>query len=90
MSTSHELVDLFNGISQSLYEERYAVGVFTDKKKHAIRLITNYYVKQIEFLGIHGIACKWLTSYLANRKQLVSTDTCKSDVLCGVPHCSIL
>ena len=38
-------------------------------------------------------ACKWLTSYLANRKPFVSIDTCKSDVRsisCGVPQCSIL
>ena len=55
-------------------------------------MITNYYVK-IEFLGISGVACKWITSYLANRKQFVPIDTCKSDVRsvsCGVPQGSIL
>ena len=49
----------------------YAVGVFIDLKKHS--LITYYYVK-MEFLGIRGVACKWLTSYLANKKQVVSID----------------
>ena len=46
----------------------------------------------MEFLDIHGIACKWLTSDLGNRKQFMSIDTCKSDVpnvLCGMPQCSI-
>ena len=53
------------------------------------------FCKQIEFLGIRGVACKWLTSYLANRKNInfVSIDTCKSDVRsvpCGMPQGSIL
>ena len=42
---------------------------------------------------IRGIACKWLTSFLANRKQFVSIDTCNSDLLnvsCGVLQGSIV
>ena len=47
----------------------------------------------MECLGNRGVACKWLTSYLGNRRPFVSTDTCKSDVRnvsCGVPQGSIL
>ena len=50
MSTCHALVDLIDGISQSLDVKKYAVGVFIDLKKHSTWLVTNYYVKKFNFL----------------------------------------
>ena len=47
----------------------------------------------MEFLGIRGVAYKWLNSYLENRKQFVSIDKCQPAVhyiSCGVPQGSIL
>ena len=57
------------------------------------RVITNYYIIKIEFLGIRDVTFKLLNSYLENRQQCMSIDKCKSDVRnisCGVPQGSIL
>ena len=43
--------------------------------------------------GVHGIAHKWIVSYLENRSQFVQYKNCDSEVLmvcCGVPQGSIL
>ena len=45
------------------------------------------------FLGIRGVAHKWLNSYLGNRKQYVSIDKCQSavrNISCGELQVSIL
>ena len=50
-------------------------------------------LKKLEFYGVRGIALKWLTSYLCNRKQYVDINGQLSiflTVLCGVPQGSIL
>ena len=44
-------------------------------------------------MGLRGIVINWLSSYLNNRKQYVEIINNKSslrDVVCGVPHGSIL
>ena len=46
-----------------------------------------------EFYGISGVAYQWIRSYLSNRKQYVSYEGHKSELLpiqCGVPQGSIL
>ena len=45
------------------------------------------------YYGIHGTASNFLISYLNNRKQFAKykeDESCKQEVLCGVPQCSIL
>ena len=44
-------------------------------------------------MGLRGIVINWLRSYLCNQKQYVQFISNKSslrDVICGVPHGSIL
>ena len=43
--------------------------------------------------GFRGIVHKWFKSYLSNRKQFITSDGCKSQlmtIMCGVPQGSIL
>ena len=90
MSTCHALVDLINGISQSLDAKTHAVCVFIELKKTFDAVYHKLLCKQ---KGIRGVAFKWLTNYLANVKQYMSADTCKSyvrKVSCGVAQYSIL
>ena len=47
----------------------------------------------MQFIGIRGVAFKWINSYLENRKQSVSFDKYNSDmrnISCGVSQGSIL
>ena len=51
-----------------------------------------YYWKKLEYYGVRGISNKWFASNLSNRKQFVSLNGYKSnlvDVKCGVPQASI-
>ena len=50
-------------------------------------------LKKVEYMGLIGIALKWVASYLYNRKQYVSflsKNSLYADVVCGVPQGSIL
>ena len=50
-------------------------------------------LKKVEYMGLRGIALKWVASYLNNRKQYVSflnENSSYADVVCGVPQGSIL
>ena len=94
MSTCHALVDLIDGISQSLDAKNYAVEVSSLIKK-AFDTVNNQllYNKNMEFLCIRGVAYKWLNSYLEYRKQFVSIDKWQSavrNISSGVPQGSLL
>ena len=50
-------------------------------------------MKKLGYYGVKGISRKWFASYLSYRKQFVSLNGCKSnlvDVKYGVRQCSIL
>ena len=47
---------------------------------------------KLEHYGIRGVAYDWIKSYLCERKQYVSVNSCNSEamnVVCGVPQGSI-
>ena len=93
MSTCHALIDLIDGISQSLDAKQYAMGLFIYLKKAFDTVNHKLLCKKMKFLGINGVAFKWINSYLENRKQFVSFDKCNSDmrnISCGVPLGSIV
>ena len=51
------------------------------------------FMKKVEYMGLRGIALKWVASYLDNRRQYVSflnENSLYADVVCGVPQGSIL
>ena len=50
-------------------------------------------LKKVEYMGVRGIALKWVASYLNNRKQYVCflcENSSYADVVCSVPQGSIL
>ena len=50
-------------------------------------------LNKAEYMGVRGIALKWVASYLNNNKQYVSflsENSSYADVVCGVPQSSIL
>lgn len=87
MMISH-LYFIIDKVQKAIEDREYSCGKFLDFSKafdtvnHAILLT------QLEFYGISGIIKDWFTSYLSNKKQLVSlgnTQSGKVNISCGVP-----
>ena len=92
-STSDALLELVEKVTNAVDQKKYTVGVFIDLKKAFDTIDHSLLLKKLEFYGVRGIALKWLTSYLGNRKQYVDINGELSmylTVLCGVPQGSIL
>ena len=50
-------------------------------------------IRKLEFYGVRGLANKWFSSYLSNRRQFVSVNNISSDELtisCGAHQGSVL
>ena len=93
MSTTEALLDLVEEITTSLEQNKYTVGVFIDLKKAFDTVDHDILCKKLHFYGLRGVAQEWIQSYLENRKQFVSFNSCHSEILnvtCGVPQGSIL
>ena len=49
-------------------------------------------IDKLEYCGIRGIGKDWFTSYLENRKQMVTVNSATSDLVtvpCGIPQGSV-
>ena len=75
MLTCHALINLIDGITQSLDAKQYAIGDVIDLKRHSI---CDH--KQLCKKCIRGVAFEWIISDLENRKEFVSFHKCNSDV----------
>ena len=92
-STTIALFDLSQKVSTFLYNKLSALGIFVDLKKAFDTIDHGILLKKVEYMGLRGIALKWVASYLNNRKQYVSflnENSSYADVVCGVPQGSIL
>ena len=93
-STEHAILQLANQIHESLENNLYTSGVFTDLSKAFDTVNHSIILKKLEIYGIHGKNLEWFKSYLRNRKQYIQIDEKnKTDFLsvtCGVPQGSIL
>ena len=93
MSTTEAVLNLVEEITTSLEQNKYTVGVFIDLKKAFDTVDHDILCKKLYFYGLRGVAQEWIQSYLENRKQFVSFNSCHSEILnvtCGVPQGSIL
>ena len=71
----------------------HVYGVFIDLKKAFDAIDHKLLLTKLEHYGIRGVAYDWTKSYLCERKQYVSVNSCSSDamnVVRGVPQGSIL
>ena len=67
--------------------------VLIDLQKAFDTIDHNILIKKIPFLGFTDETIKWYTSYLSNRKFIISMENANSDkasITCGVPQGSIL
>ena len=93
-STEHAIAKLANQIYESFEKNQYTLGVFIDLSKPFDTVNHSVLIKKLQMYGIRGVNLAWYCSYLANRKQYISTGhdlkTGTQNILCGVPQGSIL
>ena len=93
MSTSMAIMELVENITNAMDNGKFTIGVFIDLKQAFDTVDHSILVTKLDHYGIRGVAKKWLSSYLENRKQYVcfnGTDSGFLPVSCGVPQGSIL
>ena len=87
------MFDLSQKVSTFLDNKLSALGIFVDLRKAFDTIDHSILLKKVEYMGVRGIALKWVASYLNNRRQYVSflsEHSSYADVVCGVPQGSIL
>ena len=93
-STEHAIVKLANQIYESFERNQYTLGVFIDLSKAFDTVNHSVLFKKLQIYGIRGVNLARFCSYLANRKQYISSGhdlkTDIQNILCGVPQGSIL
>jgi len=92
-STVHASMSLNDIITSKREENRYTCAIFLDLKKAFDTVDHSILMKKLHHFGIRGNAQNLFASYLLNRKQFVTSYTCKSDkeyITCGIPQGSVL
>ena len=70
-STTIALFDL-SQVSTFLNNKLSALGIFVDLRKAFDTIDHGILLKKVEYMGVRGIALKFVASYLNNGKQYVS------------------
>jgi len=78
-STVHALMSLNDIITSKREENLYTCAIFLDLKKAFDTVDHGILMTKLYHFGIRGNAQNLFASYLSNRKQFVTTYTCKSD-----------
>ena len=92
-NTTHALLKLIEGVSDSIDKRKSTIGIFIDLKKAFDTVNHSILAQKLDKYGIRGLSNDWIKSYLKNRKQFVSVNNCESQLMnisCGVPQGSIL
>ena len=88
-STYLALTVLMDKLIKSLENGNYVVGVFLDFSKAFDTIDHNILLAKLCHYGISGSALDWFNSYLTNRKQFVTYNNERSELMninCGVPQ----
>ena len=91
-STTIALFNLSQKVSNFLDNKLSALGIFVDLTKAFDTIDHGILLKKVEYMGVRGIALKWVASYINNRKQYVNflnENSSYADVVCCVPQVSI-
>ena len=92
-STIQAVLSITDKIQSAIDAREYSCGIFLDFSKAFDTINHKILISKLENYGIRGLAKEWFCSYLSNRKQFVTLNDCKSDLIgitCGVPQGSVL
>ena len=92
-STAQAISEITDNLKKTIDNNMYTCGVFLDLSKAFDTVNHSILLKKLEAYGIRGIALKWFSNYLKNRKQYVSLGDFESElqpIICGVPQGSTL
>ena len=92
-STVFQLIDIYHNIRQAFDNNLFSCIVFCDVSKAFDRVWHRGLLFKLRQNGIDGKLLQWLNSYLTNRKQKVTLNSCAStikSILAGVPQGSVL
>ena len=87
------LMALMDNLINSLEKGEYVAGIFLDYSKAFDTVDHDIMLRKLCHYGIRGSALNWFSSYLSDRKQLVTYNDITSStkvISCGVPQGSIL
>lgn len=101
-STLHAMFDFISGVVEALDGRGHSLGIFLDLSKAFDVVNHDILLFKLQRLGIRGNAFDWLSSYLADRGQMVEVPyvddsrclrrqlSTEADVKSGVPQGSVL
>ena len=92
-STSIAVLDLVNMIQKENFEGNYVLGIFLDFQKAFDTIDLEILLKKIGHYGFRGCCLNWFRSYLINRSQFTSINSCNSStntINCGIPQGTVL
>ena len=87
------ILTLLDQIIKAIDNNKFAIGIFIDFAKAFDTVNHQILLSKLYHYSVRGIAHKWITSYLTNRKQYCTFQSTKSDFTtlnCGVPQGSIM
>ena len=92
-STTRTIVEFTEDLYMAMNNKQTTMAAFVDFKKAFDTVNHAILIKKLQKVGIRGLPCRWLTSYLNNRCQVtLANDTTSTlrPITCGVPQGSVL
>ena len=92
-STDYAIVQLTDQILDTFEENKFTLGIFIDLSKAFDTVNHDIMLEKLKLYGVQNCYLNWFKSYLSQRKQYISFDQEKTEILhikCGVPQGCIL
>ena len=92
-STDYAILSIIDKVQKAVDEGELSCGLFLDFSKAFDTVDHDILIDKLEYYGIRGVGKDWFTSYLKNRKQMVTVNGATSDLVtvpCGIPEGSVL